>query len=370
MPGRRPPRRSARAVAGTALLAAPLVLTAPGAASAAGPAEPPRGADGAGYLFAYMTGEGLPDGEQVHFALSAGNDPLHYRELNGGEPVLTSDVGEEGVRDPFLVRSPEDGTYYLIATDLRMYGGGDWDEVQRHGSRALIVWESDDLVNWSDERRVEVAPPNAGNVWAPEAHWDAERGRFAVYWASKLYDEDDPGHTGDQHQRMMVATTEDFEEFTGAGVWHDPGHSVIDSTIVEHDGVFHRFTKDERSASGAECGKFITAERSTDLLDRSWDFVADCIGRGTGDSPGIERGEGPTVFASNTEEKWYLLIDEYTGRGYVPFETTDLDSGEWTVSDDYALPEGARHGTVMSVSQQEYSRLEAAWGAEGGQPSA
>ncbi|MDA2809370.1 glycoside hydrolase family 43 protein [Nocardiopsis sp. RSe5-2] len=364
MPGRRPPRRSALAVAG--LLAAPLVLTAPGAASAA-PDEPSRGAAGAGYLFAYMTGERFADGEQVRFALSSGNDPLHWRELNGGDPVLTSDVGEEGVRDPFLVRSPEDGTYYLIATDLKMYGGGDWDEVQRHGSRALIVWESDDLVNWSEERRVEVSPPEAGNTWAPEAHWDAERGRFAVYWASKLYAEDDPDHTGDQHQRMMVATTEDFEEFSGAEVWHDPGHAVIDSTIVEHEGVYHRFTKDERGSSPEECGKFITAERSTDLLDRSWDFVADCIGRGSEGAPGIERGEGPTVFASNTEDKWYLFIDEYTGRGYVPFETTDLDSGEWTMADDYALPEGARHGSVVPVSAQEYSRLQSAWGPGGGQ---
>lgn len=317
----------------------------------------------AGYLFTYMTGEGTTDGEQVYFALSDGNDPLRWRELNDGEPVLTSTLGEEGVRDPFVVRSPLDGTFYLIATDLRMYGGGDWNEVQRHGSRSIMVWESDDLVHWSDQRRVEVAPPNAGNVWAPEAHWDARRGVFAVYWASKLYDADDPDHTGDQHQRMMVATTTDFEEFGQAEVWQDPGHSVIDSTVVEHEGVYHRFTKDERGATGDnECGKFIVGERSEDLMNRSWDLVADCIGRGSEGRPGIERGEGPTVFKSNTEDKWYLFVDEYTGRGYVPFETTDLDSGEWTLSSGYDLPASPRHGTVVPVTRQEYQRLDNAWG--------
>src|SRR5699024_11748727 len=78
--------------------------------------------DYAGYLFVYMTGEGTPDGEQIHFALSEGNDPLNWRELNDGEPVLTSTLGDEGVRDPFIIRSPEDGTFHLIATDLKKIG--------------------------------------------------------------------------------------------------------------------------------------------------------------------------------------------------------------------------------------------------------
>lgn len=50
----------------------------------------PAAEDYAGYLFSYFTGEGTEDGEQVYFALSVGNDPLHWQELNGGKPVLTS----------------------------------------------------------------------------------------------------------------------------------------------------------------------------------------------------------------------------------------------------------------------------------------
>ena len=73
-------------------------------------------------------------------------------------------------------------------------------------------------------------------------------------------------------------------------------------------------------------------------------------------------GEGPTIFESNTEEKWYLFVDEWSGRGYVPFETTDLDSGEWSVSSDYNLPESPRHGTVMPITQEEHDRLADEWG--------
>ncbi|MFI1734682.1 family 43 glycosylhydrolase [Streptomyces acidicola] len=313
----------------------------------------------AGYLFAYFTGEGTSDGEQIRYALSRGNDPLHWRELNRGKPVLTSTIGEKGLRDPFVIRSPEGDRFYMIATDLRMYqnSSGSWDQVQRHGSKSIMVWESTDLVNWTDQRLVKVSPDNAGNTWAPEAYWDDSLGAYVVFWASKLYADDDPDHTGSTYNKMMYATTKDFRTFSEPKVWDDPGYSVIDSTVVKHEGTYYRYTKDERDPTSSNpCSKFITAEKSSSLTDTSYDFVSDCIGSGS-----IDRGEGPTVFKSNTEEKWYLFIDEYGGRGYVPFETTDLDSGKWTMSENYQLPASPRHGTVMPVTQEEYDRLLAAY---------
>ncbi|MFF4032545.1 family 43 glycosylhydrolase [Streptomyces sviceus] len=313
----------------------------------------------AGYLFAYFNGEGTADGEQIRYALSRGNDPLHWRELNQGKPVLTSTTGEKGLRDPFVIRSPKGDRFYLIATDLRMYrnSSGSWDDVQRHGSKSIMVWESTDLVHWTDQRLVKVAPDNAGNTWAPEACWDAGLGEYVVFWASKLYADDDPGHTGSTYNKMLYATTKDFRTFSAPKVWHDPGHSVIDSTVVKYKDTYYRFTKDERDpASSSPCAKFITGEKSTSLTATRYDPVADCIGSGA-----MDRGEGPTVFRSNTEKKWYLFIDEYGGRGYVPFETTDLDSGTWTPSTNYQLPASPRHGTVLPVTQKEYDRLLAAY---------
>ncbi len=337
------------------LLASAAVLLTCGPIASPAAAEPEPYA---GYAFVYFTGEGTANGEQVYLAASRGNDPLTFDELNDGQPILTSTLGEGGVRDPFLVRSPDGGKFYLIATDLKIHGNGDWDGAQRHGSRSIMVWESTDLVHWSDQRMVRVSPPTAGNTWAPEAYWDASRGEFVVFWASKLYSPDDPEHAGDSYNRMMYATTRDFVNFSEAKVWVDPGYSVIDSTVIEHDGTYHRFTKDERGA-GTEnpCGKFIVQEKATDLRDTTWDFVAECIGKETPDSPGISRGEGPTVFKSNTEDKWYLFIDEFGGRGYVPFETTDLASGKWTRSSDYQLPSSPRHGTVLPITKAEHDRL-------------
>jgi hypothetical protein len=310
-----------------------------------------------GYLFSYFTGEGTASGEQVHFALSRGNDPLRFLEMNGGRPVLTSTLGTRGLRDPFIIRSPEGDKFYQIATDLRIYGNGNWDAAQRTGSRSIMVWESTDLVHWTDQRLVQVSPETAGNTWAPEAFYDKGLGAYVVFWASKIYAADDPGHAGNTHNRMMYATTRDFRTFTEPKVWLDPGYSVIDSTVVEHDGTYHRFTKDERNnTSSTPCSKFVVAEKSATILSPDWTFVAECLGRGT-----VDRAEGPTVFKSNTEDKWYLFLDEFGGRGYVPFETTDLGGGVWTPSAGAQLPASPRHGTVLPVTQAEYDRLLAAY---------
>ena len=112
------------------------------------------------YLFVHFTGESDPDGEQIYFSVS--QDGLRWQDLNKGQPVLRSSLGDLGVRDPFPVRHPQTGRFYLIATDLCMYRRKDWHEAEHHGSRALIVWESDNLTDWSEPRRVEVGTQEAG----------------------------------------------------------------------------------------------------------------------------------------------------------------------------------------------------------------
>ncbi|WP_328744309.1 family 43 glycosylhydrolase [Streptomyces sp. NBC_00285] len=304
-----------------------------------------------GYMFSYFTGEGTSDGEQLYSALSKGDDPLKWRELNDGKPVLTSTLGEKGLRDPFIIRSPEGDKFYQIATDLRIYGNGDWDASQRTGSKSIMVWESTDLVHWTNQRLVKISPDSAGNTWAPEAFYDAKLGEYVVFWASKLYD--NAAHSGDTYNRMMYATTRDFYAFSEPKVWVDRGYSVIDSTMIQNNGTYYRLSKDERNnTSSTPNSKFIFEEKSDSILNPNWTAVAEGIGKGA-----MNAAEGPLVFKSNTEEKWYAFLDEFGGRGYIPFETTDLDSGNWTPVADYDLPAKPRHGTVLPVTQAEYDRL-------------
>ena len=79
-----------------AAIAAGLALVgaaATGAATATAPAASAADEPYVGYLFSYFTGESAADSEQIYFGLSRGNDPLHYIDLNGNQPVLTSNVG-------------------------------------------------------------------------------------------------------------------------------------------------------------------------------------------------------------------------------------------------------------------------------------
>ena len=56
-----------------------------------------------GYIFVHFTGE-QKDGEQIYFSIS--RDGLHWKDLNDGKPILYSETGMKGVRDPFVVRDP------------------------------------------------------------------------------------------------------------------------------------------------------------------------------------------------------------------------------------------------------------------------
>lgn len=65
-----------------------------------------------GYLMTTFI-DALP---QVHWHLSQADDPLNFTTLNGGDPVLVSDVGTGGVRDMFLVTNTERSEYFMLAT--------------------------------------------------------------------------------------------------------------------------------------------------------------------------------------------------------------------------------------------------------------
>ncbi|MGM0876511.1 MAG: glycoside hydrolase family 43 protein [Bacillota bacterium] len=295
----------------------------------------------AGYLFIYFTGEDYEYGEQVYYALSKGNDPLHWQQLNGGKPVLTSSLGEQGLRDPFVIRSPEGDKFHLVATDLKIHGNGNWHRSVTEGSRSIMIWESTDLINWSEQRMVELAPPEAGCTWAPEIHYDKTLEEYIIFWASMMPAKDRDEEKG--YHQMFYVKTKDFYHFTKPEVFIDYGYSIIDTTLIEHQGQFYRFSK----------GKHVFQEQGDSFFDPSFTLLNENI-----EEEFMERGEGPIVFKSNVEEKWYLFIDEYGLRGYLPLETTDLASGKWVMPKEFSLPFKPRHGSVIPVTQEEYNRLQ------------
>ncbi|KAJ3961675.1 hypothetical protein N0V92_001648 [Colletotrichum tropicale] len=176
------------------------------------------------YLFVYFVRNSI-GGENISLAASSPDDILTFTPLTASAPILASSKGTLGLRDPFITRAPTGDKFFLLATDLSIGRGMSFTDAQRVGSRHIEVWESPDLVHWSEQRHVLVAPPEAGNAWAPETYFDEGLGMWFVFWASSLYDEDDVEHTGRSYNRVMYATTRDFVEFSEARVWQDAGGS-------------------------------------------------------------------------------------------------------------------------------------------------
>jgi hypothetical protein len=124
--------------------------------------------------------------------------------------VLVSTFGDKGVRDPAIIRSHDGKKFYLLATDLRIANRKGWGAARHQGSTSLIIWESIDLVNWSEPRMVVIASaiPEAGCAWAPEAIYDDSTGDYFVYWTTMS------PRNGVTEGRIYYARTKDFRTFT------------------------------------------------------------------------------------------------------------------------------------------------------------
>jgi hypothetical protein len=58
-----------------------------------------------------------------------------------------------------------------------------------------------------------------------------------------------------------------------------------------------------------------------------------------------------------------LLLDYYSkGRGYQPFVTHDLASGQFEPAKDFSFPFPFRHGSILSITAAQLQQLEAAYG--------
>ncbi|NLY43129.1 MAG: family 43 glycosylhydrolase [Clostridiaceae bacterium] len=299
-----------------------------------------------GYLYAgFQRIAGREEVQKIHFGIS--DDALWWYDLNNANPTIESTMGTKGLRDPYIIRSPEGDKFYLMATDLDARAGN-WNEYATQGSDSIMIWESNDLINWSEQRMVKIAPEGAGCTWAPEAIYDEKTGEYLVYWSAHMLAEG--------KKSVYIAKTRDFITFTEPQLFvpaFRANTGVIDTTMIKAGDTYYRVSKDEYNNS-------IFIQTAPQILHTEWSDRVYINGLSGG-------YEGPGLFKFNGEDKWGLMVDEYAAgqrRGFIPLYTYDISSlqFQFPAAGTYRMPSGATHGVIFPITEAEKQALIAKWG--------
>ena len=281
------------------------------------------------YLFAYFLGN-EPHQERIFFAVS--DDGYHFSPLNGNQPVITQTKGKQGVRDPYIFKG-QDEYYYIVGTDMKCIEG--WE-----ANHALVTWRSKDLINWTDETIIDMFDlgedfANTTRAWAPQAIWDKNESMYMLYWAHSTKENNTAG--------MYYAHTKDFRTITEPKPLYCRYCQTIDGDIIynEKEKLYYLYFKYEENQTIA----YVTSENLTGPYKDEPVEV----------SLAPSGVEGSEMYKINGTDKWVMIMDEYGKGRFFMQETTDFHS--FTPVTDYNMDFGPRHGSVTSITDEEYDRL-------------
>ncbi len=274
------------------------------------------------------------NGESGVFLASSRNG-LRWQELNGGKAVILPPEKDALMRDPYLTRGP-DGRFHMIWT---------WSWTVPY----IGYSSSPDLKNWAPVKKIPVFAGVSGvrNVWAPEFVWDKQQKQWVIFWAStidgRFTESADSVDRGLSH-RIYSMTTPDFEKFTEPGVWFDPGHPVIDSTVVQDGRRWLMVYKDERVRPLKK--HLLLAESKS--VNGPWKPFGDAFTETWSEGPSILKVDG----------KWHVYYDHYREpAGYRLMVSDDLKAWRDETA-NLKMPEKPKHGSFLRVKEKVVRQLE------------
>jgi len=318
-----------------------------------------------GYLYCYMKS----NKEITNYALGSKEDRgLRFHELLGGAEIFDTHTLagiEHGTRDAYLDRGQTPDRYFMTTTDMCNATSGKWNNYGMDLLRStdLIHWESSvfdfrqgkkifsDPEATTDAYRTDAEYAKINRVWAPQFIWDPTamngQGAYLVYYSllSK--------NSGDNHDRIFYSYADhEFKTLTQPRVFYDPGYSVIDADIVlnPYDGLYHMFIKHE-GAAGIDRGIYeLTSDR---LVGGTWTTVMHITNEGS------EQVEGSTAVRRIDEDAYNIYYMRYSGGS--AYKVCEADHLGLNPGPSVKV-EGKgnfQHGSVMTVTREEYTALQA-----------
>ena len=292
------------------------------------------------YLFAYFTGN-TGNEEGLRFAIS--RDGFTYKALNNNQPILDSKAisSSGGIRDPHILRSADNKTFYMVATDMVSARG--WNS-----NRAMILMKSANLTDWQTSV-VNIQKTCSGyddllRVWAPQTIYDSEKGKYMVYWSMKV---------GNEPDKIYYAyANDDFTALETAPkiLFASPkGGACIDADIVFKEDLYHLFFKTEGDGNGIKKAVCPTLTGEYEMIDKYLQSTANAV-------------EGGCVFKMYDSDQWLFIYDMYMNGAYQFTQSTDLMNFS-VVTNPVVFDFTPRHGTIIPITKEEEDRLMKKWGS-------
>ena len=268
------------------------------------------------YLFTSFRSNGETG---VFYAVSP--DGFHWTALE--KPFLKPEKPGELMRDPFVAQGP-DGTWHMVWT---------WGWT----GHSLGYASSKDLVHWTSHREIEVIHEGL-NVWAPEAVYDPKQKEWILFWSTTIpgrFPDSDKSGDNKYNHRVYASITKDWQSFSPAKLWFDPGFNCIDATVVQSGKQWVMIFKDERKDPLQKKLRLAFADSPAGPWKNVTEpFTSDWV-------------EGPT--AIQIDGWWTIYFDHYAKpQHYGAVRTKDWKNFE-DVTGQMEFPAGQRHGTVVKI---------------------
>lgn len=298
------------------------------------------------YLFAHFCSNSV-DGQQLCYALSTKENPLLFKTLLDGNPVVSSDTiaSTKSIRDPHILRG-NDGYFYMAMTDMDCNLGW-WS------NHAMVLMKSRNLVNWQHvtinfKTKYPEWEMNGGTaVWAPQTTWDAEyvnadgsKGRYMVYYglfsAGKNTIHTYYSYVNDDFTDLLGTPV----ELMSNGALNED-HIDADYIWSEVDNQYHMYYTH----------RGIKKKVSTSLTANNWTSVNE------GNSYNENFGEGSTICRLINSNSHLMLFDDQAGVYYYSLSDDNMNTFQkFKRLDKTHL--NPRHGTLLTLNKNEQELLQ------------
>lgn len=261
------------------------------------------------YIMAYHKTGDTYFTNAMHLAYSL--DGLNWIPLNNDQPILYSKTSTDGDRnkrfvDPYIYRK-EDGTFGVVSVDY-----------PSNYSRNIIVWDSLDLVNYTNEQNITF---DNSYIFSPKVIYDKESAKYIYYWSNA---------------KINMRKTDDLKNFAATEQLYSTNKNIMDSQIIYDGGKYYLVFGDQTSRT-------INMAVSSSLSEAFTPY----------ENAILQNANKAFVTKSIDDDKWYLYYYNQSQNKWAVANVSDLENLDLQYEENYQLPSNIKSLSILPITQSE-----------------